>query len=42
MVKDVCSVAACLGLNLGTATTLVLGFPLCKAGEWLSHLLGVV
>ena len=36
MVKDVRSVAACLGLNLGSAASPGLGFPLCKVGEWLS------
>lgn len=33
MVKDMCSAPACLGLNLGSATSLGLGFLLCKVGS---------
>lgn len=42
LVKDVCSAPACLGLNLSSATSLGLRFPLCKVGEMSFHLLGGV
>lgn len=40
VVRDVHSVPACLGLNLGSASSLGLGSPLCRAEERWSHLPG--